>query len=427
MRDCTHAPSYGVGTVSLCFNQHTMKLSEYNFVVPTKEEKIIVFNTLSGAIIRIPESAYTIDNEALVANKFVVPKSLNEIDLYKFRYMAGIYDTQSWHITIAPTMLCNFNCPYCFEGDNKKQGLMTHNVIEQLKKFIKLKSEKGIHITWFGGEPFLGWDAISEISEFLLVEDIKFSANAITNGSICNESILRDIDRYHIRSIQITIDGLKETHDSKRVFKTGKPSFDHIISNIHKFLQDSKVNVIIRINLDKNNLPEYPELQAFLLSEFKDFFDKKRVSLSPNPIKDRTKFDGCSNCLSNEEYHNFEKITLSEKRLPQFSGPCPLRCRSSIGIGPDGNIYKCLEHFGDRTKSIGSLIDGTVNLNRQAEYAIGVLPFDVKECSSCKLLPVCGGGCAIDLLKCKSGHDKPICSISKEIVKDQILRYCNAR
>ncbi len=401
-----------------------MKLSNYNFEIPIKDNKLIVFNTLTGAIVRIPRHAYTTKNIALINHRFVVPKNINELDLYKFRFMSAIYASQFWHITIAPTMQCNFKCPYCFEGNNKTGDAMNECVINSLKRFLKLKSDKFINITWFGGEPFLGWRVIAEISEFLISEDIRFSANAITNGSICSESIISKIDEYKIRRIQITLDGNRKTHDSKRIFKTGQPSFDLLIKNIHTYLNQTSVKVVIRINLDKNNINDYPELQSFLQSEFHDYIENHRIKISPSPVKNRTQFEGCSNCLSNEDYHKFEQSTLSiKKKLPKRYGPCSLRCRSSIGIGPDGSVYKCLEHFGDQSKAVGSLLTNTIDFNKEAQYAVGVLPFDIAPCSSCKLLPICGGGCAIDLQKCADGQHSPSCFINDNILREQILNY----
>ncbi|MDE5857250.1 MAG: radical SAM protein [Muribaculaceae bacterium] len=401
-------------------------MSDYNIEIPIKDNHLIVFNSISGAILKLSRQAYTIENAMLIKHKFVVPKNVNEIDLYKYRYLAAIYATQSWHFTIAPTMRCNFNCPYCFEGSNKGGRIMTKAVINSVKTFLKSKSDKPIAITWFGGEPFLGWKAISDITQFLLSENIAFYATAITNGSVCSEEIIQNIDTYRIKHLQVTLDGTRNQHDSKRIFKTGKPSFDLLIENIHRFLNNTNVKISIRINIDKSNIDSFRELRGFLHAEFKEFLANGRISLSPSPIKNRTEFSGCSNCLSIDEYYDFEHNNFpSKKHLPFHRGPCSLRCMSSIGIGSDGNIYKCLEHFGDPSKSIGSILTSMVDLQKEAKYAVGVLPFDVEECKSCKLLPACGGGCAIDLAKSVENKYTPSCTINYRLLKSQILHYYN--
>ena len=180
---------------------------------------------------------------------------------------------------------------------------MTEEVISSVKAILKSKSDKSISITWFGGEPFLGWKAISEISDFLISENIQFYATAITNGSICSDDIIKRIDDYKIKRLQITLDGIREQHDSKRIFKNGKPSFNLLIDNIHRFINKTNVKISIRINIDKSNIDTYPELRAFLNNEFKEFIVSGRISLSPSPVKNRTQFYGCSNCLSIDEYY----------------------------------------------------------------------------------------------------------------------------
>ncbi len=401
-----------------------MKKSKYNIVVPYKDETILLFNTLTGAFIRIPEKKYNTTNEVLIKNKFVVPKENDEIDLYKYRYLAGIYATRGCLITIAPTMLCNFCCPYCFEGENKRQGNMPTEVIEGVKKLLNSKSGKPLSITWFGGEPFLNWSGISEISEYLINEGIKFSSNAISNGSICTERVLSDIDRFKIRSIQVTLDGCKEQHDQKRKYHNGAPSFDLIIANIHKLLEKTHTEIIIRVNLDRSNINSFADLQVYLKSQFSDALATGRVRISPSPVQNRTEFDGCSNCLDGDEYGEFEyKIFRQKAQLPHPVGPCSLRCRSSIGVGPDGSIYKCLEHFGDVSKAIGSVVTSTVNLTKESDYAVGTLPFDLEECRNCSILPICGGSCAIDLSKYAKGQVHKPCLYTEELIKKMMISY----
>lgn len=54
-------------------------------------------------------------------------------------------------LTIAPTMACNFRCPYCYEK-GKEYTTMNAEIIDKLKEYIqKLKKEyKYIYIMWYG-------------------------------------------------------------------------------------------------------------------------------------------------------------------------------------------------------------------------------------------------------------------------------------
>ena len=51
----------------------------------------------------------------------------------------------------------------------------------------------------------------------------------------------------------MTIDGPKDVHDSRRISCDGKSTFDLLISNVNKLI-DSGLDVIVRINVDKENI-----------------------------------------------------------------------------------------------------------------------------------------------------------------------------
>lgn len=400
-----------------------MKFSKYNIVVPYKDNTCIVFNTLNGTLVRMDSQDYNLQNLEQKNYGILVDDDCNEYLLYKYRYLSAIYNSRSIHLTIATTMSCNFNCPYCFEEGHKRDGLLDKDVIRGIQSFLKSKKAKPISITWFGGEPFLNWSAIQMISDYLLDNQIDFTANAITNGSLFSPSIINKIDEYHIKNLQITLDGLKDTHDKKRQFKTGRGSFEIILNNIKQILEYSQSIVSIRVNLDRNNIIEFKPLKDDVHSIFSRYIKNKRLTITPNYIRNRTSFDGCSNCLSPAEFYSFEASINHIRSLPLFKGPCPLRSMSDICIAPDGEIYKCLEHIGDRIHSIGNIKEGCINLYRQADLALTALPFENEECRNCEILPICGGGCSAEARKKVLENQKiNLCPAEKEVIKDLIVK-----
>ncbi len=62
----------------------------------------------------------------------------------------------------------------------------------------------------------------------------------------------------------ITIDGEKKKHDSRRFLAGGKGSFDKIIQNIDKILSETNHKVRIRCNIDDDNIESIPSLLLFL-------------------------------------------------------------------------------------------------------------------------------------------------------------------
>ena len=53
-----------------------------------------------------------------------------------------------------------------------------------------------------------------------------------TNGYFLDCATFEKLSAYNLIDIQITIDGLKQTHDMQRVLKDGSPTFDKIINNL---------------------------------------------------------------------------------------------------------------------------------------------------------------------------------------------------
>ena len=73
--------------------------------------------------------------------------------------------------------------------------------------------------------------------------------------------VLKDLKDLNCQSIQITLDGIKETHDERRIFKNGDGTFDKIINKIKMVRDDDEMpNPIIRINIDKDNSKDVEKL-----------------------------------------------------------------------------------------------------------------------------------------------------------------------
>ncbi len=371
-----------------------MKFSEFNYIANQAGNNILVYNTLRGNVIRIKKDDYSLDNQELMKYSFVVPEDQNESNVYKYAYLKRIFDNKVLNISISTTLDCNLRCPYCFEEGNKGPGNLTEDTENAICKYIYSKREKPVNITWFGGEPLLNFSSIANITEFLLKNNIKFSAGIITNGTLISERIVSKFDKYKIDTIQITFDGIKEEHDKKRFFNNRKGTFDLILSNIKKVVLNSKTQIFLKTNIDKTNINSYKELKEFLSKRFYQQLKSKRIVLTENYVRNKTNFVGCDNCLSNIEYFRFlHKVNNYPITMPAIKGPCPLRNRYSLALGPDGSIYKCLEHLGNKNLAIGNIKNLSISILRQSSYALNDLPFDDAICSRCNILPICGGGC----------------------------------
>lgn len=420
-----------------------MKLSKYTFLFPAEEEYYI-YNTLSNALLSIDEGSYNILKKNQV-EKSVVPE--NEIDkgLYKILdekrfitdndkdeflvYKSMIHlqrnSNQFMHLTIAPTMDCNFSCHYCFEKKEKKY--IASEVIDSLIKYIEQQKDlSSIFLTWFGGEPLM---ALNQIQEFYnkfrpIWGEKKFSSNIITTAYYITPEVIDILKAVEISSMQITLDGDKETHNKVKQTKECPDVFSKIMENIDLITETApEINIVIRINITKENENEYLKLYHFLSNRYKG----KNMGIAPGFVKDRgcNKGENSSLFFTHKEisefildlFNNHDVYSPFIRYPSRFFEECAIRNPTAMNVDPEGYVYKCWEIIGNKKYAIGKLNDGLVTevnqtmLNRQL---YGADTLDDKKCSQCNYLPVCNGGCPIYRIENEfEGGKINVCSLYK--------------
>ncbi|NDW18129.1 SPASM domain-containing protein [Dysgonomonas sp. 216] len=421
-----------------------MKISKYTFFF-SDNDNYYIYNTLSNSLLRIDEESYDIlshykkakseiqkdkiDSELfeILKNKyFITENDKDEFLLYKSIIEGQRAQNETMHLTIAPTMDCNFNCHYCFE--KKEKSYISSEVIDSLTKYISLNKElKNIHITWFGGEPLMAMEQIKEFySKFKLVWDKKCMSNIITTAYHITPQVIEDLKSVDISSIQITLDGNKNSHNKIKYTDDCNDVFSQIISNIDLITKTaSEIDVSIRVNLTKENMDDYESLYSFLTKRYKG----KNLVVSPAFVKDR----GCNDCLTDADNYFFNRKECSEYilklfkekdiytpflRYPsRFFEECAIRNKTAIGVDPDGYVYKCWEIIGNKKYAIGRLIDGEirdVNLTVLNRQLYGADTLDDPKCSGCSYLPICNGGCPIHRIENEfEGGNMDVCTYYK--------------
>lgn len=410
-------------------------LSIFN-VSKTINEVTWVYNTLTASFIKMETELWNSlpDNsdkeliETLVKQGILVNDNNNEIQKYKYFYYNKIFDKTFLSLSVAPTMKCNFRCKYCFEGDHKKFSKMTKEVEEALIHYIIKKSkQKDIHINWFGGEPLLAFDTILSICDKLNSSNVHFTSSMVTNGSLFTPKIINNLYKLHLRNIQITLDGTAETHNKRRFYKNGTPSFYDIENNIKMLLHNTNIKLTIQVGVDIENHDAYENLYEYLKKRYNTYLEKNRLLIGCNNIQNRTDFEGCSSCFTEEQIFDRKKKYLQENKypaliqqLPGLSLPCMYRSSNNMAIDSKGYIYRCLEHLGQPQHSIGNIVEYKVSLGKMAKMTFENDPFDDAECHQCKVLPICGGGCPIDRKKGENKGQKSYCSIYKKYIEEML-------
>lgn len=414
-----------------------MKQSLFNFLYVRKNGEIVIYNTFSKAIaILTEEELFALEkimpnNElktdisllsAFEEQGFIVDDNFDELLFLKYFHYKTKFSNEQLHLTVAPTLDCNFDCPYCYE--NARKGKMSQETQSQLLSYIENKFQKGtkkLDITWYGGEPLLCPEIIDNLASNCrsLAErySVSVGMSLVTNGYLLSKEIIEMLERNQILSIQITLDGMADNHNQRRYLRNGEGTFEKIVSNI-KLFKNTTIRVNIRMNVDKINKSDYSALKKLVES-----IDDVEIGLYPSAVEklNDKKSERSQYYMSSKEYDgfilgNYTEENISDEGLDVIDNRryfCAAELDNSYVVDERGNFYKCWDEIG-REDSICFNVSKPEEINHNSIicYVIDD-PFADSKCCACKFLPLCFGGCRFQ----KNIIRKSVCNFTDETIK----------
>lgn len=403
------------------------KFSNYNIIYNLTNKTSIVYNTYSGAIIKIPkkiiDKGFFINKNItfnkndlnnypflflLMNNGIIIPEENNELNLIQQNYNDTLQNNRTLRLFISLTMDCNFDCKYCYQ--DRKDYYMNEHTASCIVNYIDTEYSNGkfdnIELNWIGGEPLLN----KQIINYIVSRLSKYRKVGIihTNGYLLN-TYSSDFIRKHVKQIFITIDGPRFIHNKRRQLINGKGTYEKIISNIQDIVNypDNRIIIIVNTNIDIENIEYY----TTLIDDLKKFDLAGKIKLNiTKTINGLGRGANYKPVLSYKDYslkteefykmiesNNFGKRNLPKKR----NIVCNAEFSNTLYIGYNGDMFKCMSFSEDKYK-IGSVLDITENLSLNktlSNHWPKIKCFDDNICIECKYLPLCLGGCPADRIE----------------------------
>ncbi|EXM37869.1 radical SAM protein [Ruminococcus albus SY3] len=311
---------------------------------------------------------------------------------------------------------CNLRCKYCFAstGDfGVGRKLMDLETAKRAIDFLIEKSgdRKFLEVDFFGGEPSLNFDVVMQTVEYARSRESEtgktFRFTTTTNGMHLTDEMIDFINK-EMYNVVLSIDGRKEVNDRMRVRVDGTGCYDLITKNF-KRLVDKRPNDkdwYVRGTYTKYNL-DFSEDVVHLRD-----LGFEQISVEPVMADAKEPYAITEADLPRifKEYEvlaeKIKKIREEGKFINFFhfmldldQGPCAIKRLRGCGCGneyvaitPDGDIYPCHQFVGIDEYKMGSLYDGSFNLEMKDEFAKAHV-YNKPECKKCWAKFYCSGGC----------------------------------
>ena len=415
--------------------------SIFNFTVHDSDGTVALFNAASGALTRlegehaaalgelmeIPQSQvadYLPDQTRteFLRSGFLVHSNADEVGAIRERFWTARGGTPAV-LTITTTMDCNLGCYYCYE-ERSQSALETSaidDILALIDRTVIAKGRKSLHVDWYGGEPLLNFEFLSDasrlIQEHCKYHGVSYHASVISNGTLWPNDPAAFVRAHAIRQVQISFDGMRVHHDKRRRARKGfrysgnkivLSSFDEAVAVVDALVGTTRVD--LRFNIDRRNLGD--------LMPFLDFSEERGWFTGPKPaVFQPARLSAYSSASA---FMRAFELTLAEfdaerskvrvrldgiGKIEESEAPdgyphprtsvCAALSDASIVIGADKALYRCGLQVGEAARAVGHLSSPAEISSSMPDqdFWAGFDPTNLPTCGRCSFLPVCWGGC----------------------------------
>jgi radical SAM protein with 4Fe4S-binding SPASM domain len=273
---------------------------------------------------------------------------------------------------------------------------MTEETADKLIEYIaEHRKGKNVSLNWFGGEPLVGMERIDQISQGLKDRNIPYSASMTSNGYLFDEEIVeKSVDLWHLKRIQITLDGTEEVYNQVKAYASVRGSpFQRVLRNID-LLSSKDILVQIRLNVDLYNKENIRTLIEQLGERYSGnthvivYLNMLFSDVGFDPVH-HSKDEMVELMLVIDEYTaRLKELKLGHERfgIPSLKvQQCMADNPHSVEIQPDGGFCRC-EHE-NVLDSYGNIEKGALNPQKVLSWKESIRRSEY--CPQCSLYPSC--------------------------------------
>ncbi|MDD3601335.1 MAG: radical SAM protein [Defluviitoga tunisiensis] len=292
---------------------------------------------------------------------------------------------------------CNLHCTHCYTSSAPKSYLNLN--FKEATHFVDIFYKAGIYSVALGGGEPLALPYIENLIRYMTEKGMNVSLS--TNGLLLTENKLRILKNAGLKIIQVSIDGLEESHEQLR----GKGTYTKVLNTL-KILKN--VDMPFRVGTVINTY-NYLEIETFItvmkangvsvINFFRYMPSNGRHDLEINSSQLKITAEKLIKLEKLNVYGKNNRFYITFEPLLFFSflfdstylknAACTAGTTKFV-IDPNGEVFLCnyiRKKVGDLKENGNEMLWQNIQKER-----LMILQYPT-ECNICKFKEVCRGGC----------------------------------